>query len=251
MSSISMEKVSAALAAEMERNAEAIRANPYPGRGIVAGAEPEGKRLVQVYWIMGRSENSRNRVFKEFPGYAVRTEAHDPAKLSDPSLVIYAVARKEGEAWIVTNGDQTDTVADSLRKGGTFEEALLSREYEPDAPNYTPRISAVMDPSDASCAYELSILKRGPAGGCDRSFFRYERALAGLGHFISTYEGDGNPLPSFRGEPRAMAIPAGGPKAVAAWYWERLDAANRVSLMARAIDPVAGMAETVIINGKD
>ncbi len=250
MDRIARENITGAVEAEMARNAAALKANPYPGRCIVAGAEPEGKRLVQVYWIMGRSENSRNRVFKEFPGHTVRTEAHDPAKLSDPSLVIYAAARKEGEAWIVTNGDQTDTVADALRKGGTFEDALLKREYEPDGPNFTPRISAVMDPGDASSAYELSILKRGASGGCDRSFFRYERALAGLGHFISTYEGDGNPLPSFRGEPRVMPIPPGGPKAVAAWYWERLDAANRVSLMVRAIDPATGSAETVIVNGK-
>jgi hypothetical protein len=248
MERISREKVPAGLAAAMEENARALAANPYPGRGIVIGADTEGKRLVQVYWIMGRSENSRNRVFRAFPDQSVRTQAFDPAKLSDPSLVIYTAARKAGRAWIVTNGDQTDTIADALAKGGSFESALLGREYEPDAPNYTPRISALADPGDPDTAYTLSILRRGPVGGCERCFWRYGLAVAGLGHFISTYAGDGNPLPSFSGDPHPLPIPAGGPAEVAAWYWERLDPGNRVALMARTIDPATGEAETRILN---
>jgi IMP cyclohydrolase len=248
MDRISLEKAPSGLEEAMAGNLSALAANPYPGRGLIAGAEPAGKRFVQVYWIMGRSENSRNRVFKEFPDGSVRTEAHDPAKLSDPSLVIYAAARHFGKVWIVTNGNQTDTIETALKDGGSFESALMKREYEPDSPNFTPRISAIIDTSDAGEAYSLSILKRGPAGGCDRAFWRYEKALAGLGHFISTYAGDGNPLPPFAGEPLPMPIPSGGPNAVAAFYWDRLDAANRVSLMARAIDPVTGEHETAIVN---
>ncbi|MBE6998208.1 MAG: inosine monophosphate cyclohydrolase [Ruminococcaceae bacterium] len=188
---------------------ELLKANPYPGRGIAVG---QGS---VYYFIMGRSENSRNRVFVETPD-GIRTQAHDPAKLSDPSLIIYHPVRRASQGLIVTNGDQTDTIRDV----GEFRAALMTREFEPDAPNYTPRISALLR-DDGSFA--LSILKR-VDGRCLREFYEYEGVSAGKGYFISTYRGDGNPLPSFAGEPVEIDWPA--PEAV----WNALNADNKVSL---------------------
>jgi len=171
------------LKAEAEANAEALRSNRYPGRGIIIGMTPDGTRLVQVYWIMGRSENSRNRIFVLEEDGSVRTEARDPAKLTDPSLIIYYPVRQSGGAHIVTNGDQTDTIADAIASGGTFEDALRTRTFEPDAPNFTPRISGIVQPGDKSAAYKLAILKsnRGSEALAQRHFFTYEQPLAGFG----------------------------------------------------------------------
>ena len=188
---------------------ELLKANPYPGRGIAVGKD----RV--YYFIMGRSENSRNRVFVETED-GIRTEAHDPAKLRDPSLIIYHPVRKTPMGLVVTNGDQTDTIRDM----GSFRKALMTREYEPDEPNWTPRISAIMR-DDGS--FEISILKR-TGGKCLREFFSYEGAQEGTGYFISTYQGDGNPLPSFAGEPIEIDMPE--PEAV----WAALNADNKVSL---------------------
>ena len=187
----------------------------YPGRGIVLGRSEDGSKAVAAYFIMGRSENSRNRVFVT-DGDGIRTQAFDPSKLTDPSLIIYAPVRVLGSKTIVTNGDQTDTIRDV----GEFRAALMTREFEPDAPNYTPRISALLR-DDGSFA--LSILKR-VDGRCLREFYEYEGVSAGKGYFISTYRGDGNPLPSFAGEPVEIDWPA--PEAV----WNALNADNKVSL---------------------
>jgi IMP cyclohydrolase len=250
MQKISAEKLGAGLMDRMAGNEKALAANPYPGRGIVLGADARGEKLVQVYWIMGRSVNSRNRVFRAAPDGKLRTEAFDPALLSDPSLVIYNVALRQGRSWIVTNGDQTDTIAKALSSGGSFESALETREYEPDAPNFTSRISGIMDLSDPAYAFRLSILRRG-AGGCDRFCWNFAQAQAGVGRFISTYSGDGDPLPAFSGEPVALPIPSGGAEEIASAFWKLLNAENRVSLMARTIDPESGEAKTCIINGKE
>jgi IMP cyclohydrolase len=250
MERINAEKPNAQLALEMRQSEQALAANSYPGRGIVLGADAAGTKLVQVYWIMGRSVNSRNRVFRQLPGGIVRTEAFDPKLLSDPSLVIYNAAHPAGKAWIVTNGDQTDTIAKALVSGGGFESALETREYEPDAPNFTSRISGIMDLSDPAYAFRLSILRHG-AGGCDRFTWRFARAQAGVGRFISTYSGDGDPLPAFSGEPIALPMPSGGAREIAEAFWKLLDAQNRISVMARTIDPETGEAETFIVNGKE
>ena len=186
-----------------------LRNNPYPGRGIAVGKD----RV--YYFIMGRSENSRNRVFT-LTEDGIRTEAHDPAKVKDPSLIIYHPVRKMGDSLIVTNGDQTDTIRDM----GDFRKALMTREYEPDGPNFTPRISAILY-GDGS--FELSILKH-RAGGCLREFFCYEGCEEGKGVFLSTYQGDGSPLPSFAGEPIEVTMPE--PEEV----WKALNADNKVSL---------------------
>ena len=197
----------------MQGLCEVLKGNPYPGRGIVVGAGHV------YYWIMGRSENSRNRVFATTED-GIRTEAHDPAKLEDPSLIIYRPVRRMGTDLVVTNGDQTDTIVEV----GDFRAGLMTREFEPDAPNYTPRISAIVH-EDGS--FELSILKRDPATGrCQREFFAYEGAAEGTGYLITTYEGDGDPLPSFSGEPRLVAL------AEPSDVWAALDADNKVSLYA-------------------
>ncbi len=183
----------------MEDLLELLRDNPYPGRGIVVGS-----RCV-YYWIMGRSSNSRNRVFVKTED-GIRTEAHDPALLEDPSLIIYHPVRTMGDDLVVTNGDQTDTIVEK----GDFVAGCMAREYEPDAPNYTPRISSVLHPDGS---FDLSILKRARDGRCTREFFSYEGADGGCGYFISTYQGDGNPLPSFAGEPIHVGMgsqPRGG-----------------------------------------
>ena len=185
-----------------------LRGNSYPGRGIIIGRSEDGKQAVTAYFIMGRSENSRNRVFVE-DGAGIRTQAFDPSKLTDPSLIIYAPVRVLGNKTIVTNGDQTDTIYELMDKQQTFEQALRTREFEPDAPNYTPRISGILHVEQGHYNYAMSILKsnNGDPSSCLRFTFAYNNAKPGEGHFIHTYQGDGNPLPSFEGEPVPVEIP--------------------------------------------
>ena len=221
-----------------------LAGNSYPGRGIVIGQSADGKNAVIAYFIMGRSVNSRNRVFVE-EGAGIRTQAHDPAKLSDPSLVIYAPVRVLGEDTIVTNGDQTDTIYDFLKEGKTFEEALRTREFEPDGPNWTPRISGLLSPDGS---YKLSILKAADEAGtgCLRQTFEYP-GQPGLGHFIHTYKCDGDPIPSYEGEPTPVSI-EGDIDAFTASLWENLNEDNKVSLFTRFINLETGKAETRIVN---
>ncbi|HNX58982.1 MAG TPA: IMP cyclohydrolase [Spirochaetota bacterium] len=229
-------------------NLDRLGKNPYPGRGIVIGLSPDGRSLMQVYWIMGRSENSRNRVFVEENGF-VKTKAFDEKKLTDPSLIIYYPARHTGSAHIITNGDQTDTVFESLKNGGTFESALSTRTFEPDAPNFTPRISGIVDLNDKTAVYRLSILKSVPGsdGGCTRNTFAFEKGIAGIAHCIHTYEGDGNPLPSFSGEPYPVPL-SDSIADNAKTYWDHLNSENRVSLLVKKIDVKSGVAEITIVN---
>lgn len=209
-----------------------LRGNPYPGRGIVLGSSPDGEKSVIAYFIMGRSENSRNRVFVETPD-GIRTQAFDPSKMTDPSLIIYAPVRVFGTSTIVTNGDQTDTIRDYLKKGLPMEQALRTREFEPDGPNWTPRISGLLSPDGS---YKLSILKSADAEGsaCVRQTFEYP-ALPGVGHFLHTYVTDGNPIPTFQGEPERVAI-TGDIDTFAAALWESLNEANKISLFVRFTD---------------
>lgn len=225
-----------------------LRDNAYPGRGIVIGRSADGAKAVTAYFIMGRSSNSRNRVFVE-EGEGIRTEAYDPSKLEDPSLIIYAPVRVLGSRTIVTNGDQTDTVYDGMAEGLTFEQSLRSREFEPDGPNYTPRISGVMHVEDGKYDYAMSILKsnNGNPDACNRYTFTYENPVAGEGHFIHTYMHDGNPLPSFEGEPKLVGI-ENDIDAFAEKIWNSLNEDNKVSLFVRFIDISTGKYETRIIN---
>ncbi len=225
-----------------------LKNNSYPGRGIVIGRSADGKTAVTAYFIMGRSTNSRNRVFVT-DGEGIRTKAFDPSKLEDPSLVIYAPVRVLENDTIVTNGDQTDTIYDGFAKGLTFEQALRSREFEPDAPNYTPRISGVLHIEKGSFEYAMSILKsnHGDPACCNRYTFTYDNPLPGEGHFIHTYMGDGNPLPSFQGEPERVEI-EGDIDSFANMLWDNLNQENKVSLFVRFIDIVSGASETRIIN---
>ena len=211
---------------------ELLRSNPYPGRGIVLGQTPDGKHAVTAYFIMGRSANSRNRIFVEEPD-GIRTEAYDPSKLEDPSLIIYHPVRQFGRGLIVTNGDQTDTIRDYQKKGLPMEQALRTREFEPDGPNWTPRISGLLSPDGS---YKLSILKSADAQGsaCVRQTFEYP-ALPGVGHFLHTYVTDGNPIPTFQGEPERVAI-SDDIDTFAAALWESLNEANKISLFVRFTD---------------
>ena len=224
----------------------ALSATTYPGRGIVIGKSTDAKHAVIAYFIMGRSENSRNRVFVE-DGNGIRTQAFDESKMEDPSLIIYAPVRVWGDTTIVTNGDQTDTIYDFLKAGNTKEEALRTREFEPDAPNYTPRISGVVDNQTGD--YQLSILKSADGNPQEtrRFFFDYTAPQAGQGHFIHTYQQDGNPLPSFAGEPTAVTI-EGDIDAFTTTVWESLNNDNKVSLFTRFIDLATGETQTRIVN---
>lgn len=225
-----------------------LKENAYPGRGIVIGKTEDGTKAATAYFIMGRSENSRNRVFVE-EGEGIRTQAFDESKLTDPSLIIYAPVRVIGNKTIVTNGDQTDTVYEGMEKGITFEQSLRSREFEPDGPNYTPRISGIMQVEDGTFHYAMSILKsnNGNPESCNRYTFTYENPVAGEGHFIHTYMHDGNPLPSFEGEPKLVAIP-NDIDAFTDNVWESLNEDNKVSLFVRFIDIATGKYETRIVN---
>lgn len=225
-----------------------LAGNPYPGRGIVVGESADRKYAVSAYFIMGRSENSRNRVFCEREGGEVVTAPFDESKVEDPSLIIYSAVRQVGDTLVVTNGDQTDTICESLARGGSFAEALRTRAFEPDAPNFTPRISAALHLGDGSFSYEMSILKSADEAGsaCARYFFEYP-ACAGVGHFLHTYEGNGSPLPTFRGEPERVAIPS-DIDVFTREIWESLDPNNRISLYVRFVDLAAGKAESRMIN---
>ena len=223
-----------------------LEENPYPGRGIVLGCSADNRFAVAAYFIMGRSENSRNRVFVPTED-GIRTEAHDPAKMTDPSLIIYHPVRKAGRGLIVTNGDQTDTVRDYILAGRTFAEALHTREFEPDAPNYTPRISGLLSPDGS---FQLSILKsaEGDSACCCRYFYDYDAPLPGEGRFIHTYMGDGNPLPSFAGDPERVALDAETPEVLADQVWEALNPENKVSLFVRFVDLADGSHRDAIRN---
>ena len=225
-----------------------LKENAYPGRGIIIGRSKDGSKAVTAYFIMGRSVNSRNRIFVT-EGEGIRTEAFDPSKLQDPSLIIYAPVRVLDNRTIVTNGDQTDTIYEGMSKGETFEQSLRCREFEPDAPNYTPRISGILETGEGSFSYALSILKsdHGDPSQCVRYTFAYEKPLAGEGHFIHTYKGDGNPLPSFEGEPEQVEIPDDIDE-FTELLWSSLDEDNKVSLFVRTIDLADGKTETRIVN---
>lgn len=224
-----------------------LRGNSYPGRGIMLGRSADNKSAVIAYFIMGRSENSRNRVFEETED-GIRTKAFDESKMTDPSLIIYhPVRRLESGLTIVTNGDQTDTIRDHILAGHCYRHALNTRTFEPDGPNYTPRISGVVKPNGS---YDLSILKSldgDPACAC-RYFYEYDAPKAGVGHFIHTYESDGSPLPSFEGEPRRVSVTAPDAETLAEELWLALNEDNKVSLFVRYIDLETGEDETSIIN---
>ena len=225
-----------------------LSGNPYPGRGILLGCSADGRRAVIAYFIMGRSENSRNRIFVT-DGQGIRTQAYDPSKLTDPSLIIYAPVRVLGNKTIVTNGDQTDTIYAGMDRQLTFEQALRSREFEPDGPNFTPRISGILHIENGQFNYALSILKSsdGNPQSCHRYTFAYENPLAGEGHFIHTYMHDGDPLPSFEGEPKRVEIPD-SLDALTTLLWDNLNPDNKVSLFVRMIDLESGETETRIVN---
>ena len=227
---------------------EELSTNTYPGRGIVIGRSEDGKYAVTAYFIMGRSSNSRNRVFVT-EGEGIRTQAFDPSKLEDPSLIIYAPVRVLGNDTIVTNGDQTDTIYDGLQKGLTFEQSLRSREFEPDGPNYTPRISGLMHVENGTYDYALSILKsnHGDPSSCQRFTYTYENPKAGEGHFIHTYQHDGNPLPSYEGEPTPVEI-GNDIDEFTQLVWTNLNAENKVSLFVRFIEIATGKYDTRVVN---
>ena len=225
-----------------------LNTNAYPGRGIIIGRSRDGKSAVTAYFIMGRSANSRNRVFVT-EGEGIRTQAFDPSKLEDPSLIIYAPVRVLGNTTIVTNGDQTDTVYDGMKEGKTFEESLRCRKYEPDGPNFTPRISGIMNIENGSYDYAMSILKsdNGDPDCCNRYTFTYDNPKAGEGRFIHTYMQDGNPLPSFEGEPEWIDI-EGDIDEFTSMLWDNLNEENKVSLFVRFINIATKETETRIIN---
>ena len=223
-----------------------LESNAYPGRGIVLGRSADNKYAVAAYFIMGRSENSRNRVFTVTED-GIRTEAHDPSKMTDPSLIIYHPVRKVGNDLIVTNGDQTDTIRDGLLAGRSFGQALHTREFEPDGPNYTPRISGILCENGS---FRLSILKSadGDPSCCHRYFYTYDHPLAGEGRFIHTYMGDGSPLPSFEGEPERVSLDAPSAEVLAEQLWENLNEDNKVSLFVRYTELATGEYQQVIRN---
>ena len=232
---------------EIKTMAERLEGNRYPGRGIVIGVTPDGKKAAVAYFIMGRSVNSRNRVFIEEPD-GIRTEAFDPSKLEDPHLIIYHPVRQIGRGLIVTNGDQTDTIRDGMAAGKSFPESLKSRCFEPDGPNWTPRISGLLTFVEGGFDYSMSILKSADAEGsaCNRFTYDYE-ALNGLGHFIHTYVTDGNPIPTFQGEPERVAI-GNCAKEFTDMVWNNLNEDNKISLYTNWIDLTTGEETVTIIN---
>lgn len=228
--------------------AQELQGNAYPGRGIILGKSPNGKHAVIAYFIMGRSENSRNRIFVE-EGSGIRTQAFEPSKLTDPSLVIYAPVRVLGNKTIVTNGDQTDTIYEGMDRQMTFEQSLRSRKFEPDAPGYTPRISGILHIEDGKYNYAMSILKtnNGDPSSCNRYTFAYEAPKAGEAHFIHTYQCDGDPLPSFEGEPKLVGV-EDNIDTFTDTLWKSLNEDNKVSLFVRYIDLETGKYESRIVN---
>ena len=231
---------------EKKSLAAELSATTYPGRGIILGKSADGRSFYIAYFIMGRSENSRNRIF-ECVGKGIQTKAFDESKMVDPSLIIYAPVRVFGDVHIVTNGDQTDTIYDALEAGKSFADALRTRTFEPDAPNFTPRISGLVEPQKNR--YRLSILKaaEGDPASVRRYFFEYDAPRSGEGHFIQTYQGDGNPLPSFEGEPTPVTI-EGDLNTFSQTVWESLNADNKVSLFTRSIDLETGEVSSLIFN---
>ena len=227
---------------------EALKTNSYPGRGIIIGKSADGKNAVTAYFIMGRSVNSRNRVFTETAD-GIKTEAADPSKLTDPHLIIYSPVRVLGNKTIVTNGDQTDTIYELMDNQQTFEQALRTRLYEDDAPNYTPRISGILRFGEEGFNYAMSILKsaNGDPSSCQRYTFSYNNPIAGQGHFIHTYMGDGSPLPSFEGEPKLVEI-SGDIDQFTDMLWTSLNEDNKVSLFVRYVDLETGKEDTRIVN---
>ncbi len=225
-----------------------IRDNSYVGRGIVIGKSADGKKAAVAYFIMGRSENSRNRVFREKKNGDVITAPFDESKVKDPSLIIYAAIRCYENKLIVTNGDQTDTIYEGLREGKGFFKSLKSRAFEPDAPNFTPRISGMLTFKDSDFSYKMSILKSADEKGtaCNRYLFDYT-AVAGMGHFLHTYECDGDPVPTFQGEPERVQIPD-DIDVFANTLWENLNESNKISLYVRYIDLKTGKEENRLIN---
>lgn len=225
-----------------------LKENAYPGRGIVIGRSADGKSAAAAYFIMGRSENSRNRIFVE-DGDGIRTQAFDPSKMEDPSLIIYAPVRVLGNKTIITNGDQTDTIYEGMDCQLTFEQSLRCREFEPDAPNYTPRISGIIHRENDSFNYAMSILKsnNGNPAQCNRYTFAYQNPIPGEGHFLHTYLHDGSPLPSFEGEPKLISIP-NNIDDFADFIWNNLNEENKVSLFVRYIAVETGAYETRILN---
>ena len=229
--------------------AQELSSSTYPGRGIIIGRSEDGSKAVAAYFIMGRSVNSRNRIFVE-DGEGIRTQAFDPSKMEDSSLIIYAPVRVLGNKPIVTNGDQTDTIYEGMDRQLTFEQALRTREFEPDAPNFTPRISGIIHAVDGTFNYALSILKSDEAdrSSCNRYTFAYNDVAAGEGRYIHTYIDDGDPLPSFEGEPTRVSIPDSDVGEIADLIWKNLNEDNKVSLFVRTIDIASGRYETRIIN---
>ncbi|MBE5802270.1 MAG: inosine monophosphate cyclohydrolase [Clostridiales bacterium] len=232
---------------EIKTLTERLEGNTYPGRGIVIGKTADGKKAATAYFIMGRSANSRNRIFTEKDG-AIFTEPFDASKVEDPSLIIYAALRNYENKLIVTNGDQTDTIWEGLKAGKSFSEALTTREFEPDGPNFTPRISGMITFGEGDFTYEMSILKSADAEGtaCNRYTFTYP-SLSGLGHFIHTYVCDGNPIPTFQGEPERVAID-NDIDAFTTALWNALDENNKISLYVRYTDLATGECESRMIN---
>ena len=226
---------------------ELLRNNTYPGRGIVIGKTPDGTRAMTAYFIMGRSENSRNRIFTEKDG-EVFTEPFDESKVQDPSLIIYAAVRSYQNHLVVTNGNQTDTVIEGLKKGETFTKALESRCFEPDAPNFTPRISGMLTFENGDFSYQMSILKSADAAGtaCNRYTYHYA-PLNGLGHFLHTYVCDGNPIPTFQGEPERMTV-CDSIDEMTERLWNALNENNKISLYVRYVDLATGRAESRLVN---
>lgn len=227
---------------------EELKGNTYPGRGIIIGRSDDGEKIVIGYFIMGRSENSRNRIF-EAEGADLKTKAFDESKLEDPSLIIYAPVREISETTVVTNGDQTDTIRDFILEGKSFEDALRTRTFEPDPPNFTPRISGIATRHDGKFSYKLSILKsdNNREESALRFFFEYDEPIAGEGHFIHTYNCDGNPIPSFSGEPKRIKL-SGGIDEFTNDIWSSLNPDNKVSFFARYIDIKTGKTESRIVN---
>ena len=228
---------------------QAVGATTYPGRGIIVGKSADGKRAVMAYFIMGRSANSRNRVFVQEQG-GIRTEAFDPTKMVDPSLIIYWPVREIDDCVIITNGDQTDDIYNYVGDGATFADALRERTFEPDAPNFTPRVSAMVTFVGGDFSLDMSILRAGDARGsfCHRVFWEFEQVEAGKGYFLHTYLSDGNPIPAFTGDPETVAIDDGDVNSIAASLWNGLDADNRVSLWVCTRDLETGEQRSTIIN---
>ncbi len=234
---------------EIKTIANELNSLAYHGRGIIIGKSADGKKAVSAYFIMGRSENSRNRVFVS-EGEAMRTKAFDESKMTDPHLIIYYPVRVLGNKTIVTNGDQTDTIYDLMDKQMTFEQALRTREFEDDSPNYTPRISGIIRLENDGMNFAMSILKsaEGDASSCERFTYAYSNPICGKAKFIHTYNGDGNPLPSFEGEPKTLELPDVEIDELTDLIWKNLNEDNKVSLFVRYIDIESGKAETRIVN---